>query len=173
MPTLCQQLLHFCKCEHAMHVSGWNLTTNCFSQGAVFLSIALFLLSPTHRSEVTAPILPSQSELIQRRELRKPIMVIFELTWHDYVGEHFHYKHPTWHHYRRMCKRFFWFFVVDFIVSTTRKPEEDNERGCCDYHFDTNIQQDISDLQVFNWSLSRFCELWALVWRNMLRLSRK
>ena len=51
MPTLCQQLLHFCKCEHAMHVSGWNLTMNCFSQGAVFLSIALFLLSPTHCSE--------------------------------------------------------------------------------------------------------------------------
>ena len=122
---------------------------------------------------VLKPILPSQSELIQWRELRKPIMVIFELTWHDYVGEHFHYKHPTWHHYRRMCKRFFWSFVVDFIVSTTRKSEEDNERGCCDYNFDTNIQQDISDVQVFNWSLSRFCELIALVWRNMLRLSSK
>ena len=36
-----------------------------------------------------------------------------------------------------MCERFFCSFVFDFIVSTTRKPDEDNKRGCCDYNFDT------------------------------------
>ena len=44
MPTLCQQLPHFCKCEPVLYVSNWILTLTRFSQVGVF-SFHCFVLS--------------------------------------------------------------------------------------------------------------------------------